>query len=178
MSAEPHAEQDTEDAEQYLEAVGFDDLRGDRAAQQYDDLVDTAARYVRDGLYTIEECEPTSLVADGQRPSEAFVERFQRDVSDALDGLADTHAERETARKQRQTTTDPTKIDWPALWENAGVAPTKPLSWTQAALAVDVAEQTPINDQGAKQLLKAAIDAGLVTEFERKQTVVPTEVDR
>lgn len=168
-----HTDDDT-DADRELEPVGFDDLRG-RRSEDYHTLVTQTARLVRDGLFTIDECKPSSLVGETQRPSDAFTERFQAEVSDALDDLADTRAERETAREQQQSTVDATEIDWPKVWADANVEPGKPLSFTQAALAVDVSKQTPINDQGAKELLKEAAEIGQLREFETKQMVAPAE---
>lgn len=147
--------------------VGLDDLRGSRGREDYDQLVIDTARLVDDGLFAVADVRPDGLTGDGEEPSEAFIQRFKDDVREELQAT-DSETVQAT-REPRQTTSDPELIDWPKLWVNAGVAATKPLSWTQAALAIDVSNQTPVDDNGATQLIEAAIEANQLQSFENRR---------
>lgn len=157
-----------------VETVELDDLPGSRAREDYQQLVVDTARLVDDGLFAITEVRPDGLVADGQEPSETFVQRFQDDVEAELEDIgSDVTEPPEATREPRQTTSDPKKIDWPKLWVNAGVAATKPQSWTQAGLAIDVSHQTPLTGEGARGLIEAAIEAGELESFPERKRVRP-----
>jgi hypothetical protein len=156
-----------------IEVVNFDDLRGDRD-EQYNKLVQDSARMVRSGLLSVEDCRPATMCDDGQQPSDQFIQRLQDDIEAELEQLTPVCEERESNRKETKTTVNVAEIDWPRLWVNAGVAATKPLSWTQAALAVDVSEQTPISSDGAKEFIKNAINEGVLESFENHR-VKPVE---
>lgn len=152
--------------------VRFQDLN--RTQQNsYQNLVSRGARYVLDGLMTVDECSLGQLLHDDQTAAEKFVEKFHDDIENALDDLGETTTERREREKNQETTTDPRKIDWARVWEESNVEPNKPLSGTQLALAIDVSEQTPVTDQGAERLIEGAVEAGGLHHFEDKKRYAP-----
>lgn len=152
--------------------VRFEDLN--RTQQNsYQNLVSRGARYVRDGLMTLDDCSLGQLLHDNQDAAEEFVEKFHADIGDALEDLGESTTERREREKKQETTTDPRKIDWARVWTECNVEPNKPLSGTQLALAIDVSEQTPVTDRGAKRLIEGAVEADELRHFADKKRYAP-----
>jgi hypothetical protein len=126
---------------------------------RYDVLVTRTARYVRSGAFAIEDCTPDVLF-DGEAPDETLVETFRADVRDELERLTATVSDRQRETETPETTTDGAKIDWVALWQEAGIDSTDSLSLTQLELAIDISEQTPSTGAAAASIVADARDAG------------------
>lgn len=146
-----------------VEGVTYDDL-SKRQQNDYQNRVTEGARMVKQGIITIEDCDPSLLLDDSEEPADALVERFQSTVDAKVDELETPEERRAETRERTSSTTDPTEIDWPRLWTECNLDPqVDSLSLTQLALAIDVSEQTPLTDaDDTDAFVQRAVEAGLL----------------
>ena len=145
--------------------------------ESYQKLIERGARYVRDGVMTVEECSLGQLLDENEEPSDDLVEAFHDAIRAQMDSLGESTTQRRERQQEQTSTTNPEKIDWPRIWAECNVEPNKPLSGTQLALAIDVSDQTPVTDDGADRLIQGAIEAGVLEHYPAKKRYKPAGGD-